>query len=373
MNNLLFDPIIFSGVVVAILCSLLIFSKNKNRSSDQYLVVWLSLTTVNLLYYLYSGFLPQIIQSVGFTLPTLSVSILYLYIFSLTFDIEFKAWYIIRHSVFYALYNLIFLLISLFYQEIRFQNSLPYLTGKNGIILNLLTLPMAVVPIIYIVLCFAALKKYQKILPDLYSSFEKINLNWLKYILLSLIGLFVTIVVIFSVATRWHYFPVDNISKIIGTVQTLYLLCIVFFSLRQSIIYGQDTGIKDNTKKEEEVVQLDERSKMLSARLLDYMPVEKPYLDEELSLLKLSLLLNISTNQLSQVINQNLNTSFYQFVNSYRVEEVKQKLTNREFDHYSILGIAFESGFNSKSTFNKIFKEETGMTPSQYKSSNHNL
>lgn len=77
--------------------------------------------------------------------------------------------------------------------------------------------------------------------------------------------------------------------------------------------------------------------------------------------------MNISTHHLSQAINQNLNTNFYKFVNAYRVEEVKKKLKNPEFEKYSILGIAFESGFNSKSTFNKIFKEETGMTPSEFK------
>lgn len=99
------------------------------------------------------------------------------------------------------------------------------------------------------------------------------------------------------------------------------------------------------------------------------METERPYLDEELSLQKLSLLVNISTHRLSEVINQDLNTNFYRLINAYRVEEVKRKLKNPEFDKYSILGIAFESGFNSKSTFNKIFKEETGMTPSAFKKS----
>ncbi|MBD3903326.1 helix-turn-helix domain-containing protein [Chryseobacterium sp. Ch-15] len=262
---------------------------------------------------------------------------------------------------------MVFLVISVFYQEIIFKNNLPYFTDKNESLLNLLTIPMAVIPVIYIAFCFRALKKHKEMLPDFYSTLERINLNWLKYILLSLIVLFIIIVGTLSLSTRWNYFPLNSTSKIIGSIQGFYLLCIVFFSLRQSIIYNQNTGIKDSRKKKDEVIPVDERSKILSERLLDYMRIEKPYLDEELSLIKLSSLLNVSTNQLSQVINQNLNTTFYKFINSYRVEEVKQKLKNIEFDHYSILGIAFESGFNSKSTFNKIFKEETGMTPSQFK------
>ncbi|KQT20970.1 hypothetical protein ASG22_16265 [Chryseobacterium sp. Leaf405] len=259
---------------------------------------------------------------------------------------------------------------SLFFHEILFKNHLPYSAIQNEFILNVLTIPMAIIPVVYIILCFFTLKKYQKMLPNFYSAIEKINFNWLKYILLSLIILFITIITILSLSTRWNYLPINSISKIIGTIQTLYLLCMVFFSLRQSIIYVQDSGIIKSSKVKEEIIQIDERSKILSEKLLEYMLLEKPYLDEELSLVKLSSLLNVSTNQLSRVINQNLNTNFYQFVNSYRVEEVKQKLKNTAFNHYSILGIAFESGFNSKSTFNKIFKEETGMTPSQFKNFN---
>lgn len=367
MSNLLLDNFIFSGIVTVILCVLLILSKKDKKSSDRYMALWLLLTAVNLVYYLLSGIIPQKIQSFFFTLPTLSICMLYLYTLALTFDLEFKIKYIVKHVAFYFLYNMVFLAISVFYPEINFKNNLPYFTDKNEFLLNLLTIPMAVIPVLYIAFCFRALKKYQEMLPDLYSTLERINLNWLKYILLSLVVLFIIVVGTLSLSTRWNYFSINSTSKIIGAIQAFYLLCIVFFSLRQSIIYDHNTGIKDSKKKKEEVSPLDERSKILSGKLLEYMLIEKPYLDEELNLIKLSSLLDVSTNQLSHVINQNLNTNFYKFINSYRVEEVKQKLKNIEFDHYSILGIAFDSGFSSKSTFNKIFKEETKMTPSQFK------
>ena len=129
----------------------------------------------------------------------------------------------------------------------------------------------------------------------------------------------------------------------------------------------------DEPAEDKENVKMDlkdkNRSAEISQKLLMFIETECPYLDEELSLQKLSLLVNISTHRLSEVINQDLNTNFYRLINAYRVEEVKRKLKNSEFDKYSILGIAFESGFNSKSTFNKIFKEETGMTPSAFKKS----
>ncbi|RTZ46456.1 AraC family transcriptional regulator [Chryseobacterium arthrosphaerae] len=166
--------------------------------------------------------------------------------------------------------------------------------------------------------------------------------------------------------------PSDKIFKIVAAVQSIYLCCIVFFSLRQSIVFNQQ-AFTENPAADKEGVKISSenrnRSTDISQKLLMFMETERPFLDEELSLQKLSLLMEVSTHRLSEVINQDLGTNFYKFVNSYRVEEVKKKLRTPEFDKYSILGIAFESGFNSKSTFNKIFKEETGMTPSEFKKS----
>jgi AraC-like DNA-binding protein len=81
-------------------------------------------------------------------------------------------------------------------------------------------------------------------------------------------------------------------------------------------------------------------------------------------------MLNVSPHNLSEVINSKLKQNFYELVNGYRVEEVKRKLQSPEYDMYSILGIAYESGFNSKTSFNTIFKKYVGQTPSDYKRMN---
>jgi len=77
--------------------------------------------------------------------------------------------------------------------------------------------------------------------------------------------------------------------------------------------------------------------------------------------------LNIISHYLSQVINEQFNLNFFDFVNRYRVEVFKEKIKDTVFRNYSLLGIAFECGFNSKSAFNRIFKQATGLTPSQFK------
>lgn len=371
---MILTSIAFSGIVIALMCVALLLSKKKNVSSDYYLMVWLLVCTANLVYYLFPTLLPEPLQSFGFALPVLSMGMLYLYVISITFNIPFRSDYLIRHSLFFVGYSLFFIGTSIFYSRIGFKNSIPYFIENDykRILLDLMTFPMAAVPVVYIVLCFLALKKYQKMLPEYYSALEKINLNWLKYIIISLIVLFIGVFCMIALGTRTDIIPFARIFQIVAVIQSGYLWCIVFFSLRQSLVFHQQGAMDIDrivTKEEKVNAQDKDRTDFVSQKLLNFMEADKPYLDEELSLQKLSLLMNVSTHQLSQTINQKLHTNFYKFVNAYRIEEVKKKLKDPEFEKYSILGIAFESGFNSKSTFNKIFKEETGLTPSQFKKS----
>ena len=100
--------------------------------------------------------------------------------------------------------------------------------------------------------------------------------------------------------------------------------------------------------------------------LIDYMQSEKPFLRTKLSINDLAEDLGIPSHHLSQVINERLNQNFYDFINSYRIEELKVKLKDPHNKHLTMLGIAFDCGFNSKASFNRIFKKHTGQTPSEY-------
>lgn len=97
------------------------------------------------------------------------------------------------------------------------------------------------------------------------------------------------------------------------------------------------------------------------------MDAEKPFLNPNLNLPQLAKDLEIPSYQLSQVLNKNIELNFFDFINSYRVEEIKAKMADSKYDNLSLLGIAFESGFNTKSAFNRVFKKITGLTPSEYK------
>ena len=70
---------------------------------------------------------------------------------------------------------------------------------------------------------------------------------------------------------------------------------------------------------------------------------------------------------LSQIINDSLQKNFFDFINFYRIEESKNYLSDSKYKKLNILEVLYEVGFNSKSTFNKVFKEHTGLTPTEYR------
>jgi AraC-like DNA-binding protein len=102
-------------------------------------------------------------------------------------------------------------------------------------------------------------------------------------------------------------------------------------------------------------------------KLTYLMEIEKLYRDETISLQSLSEKLSISPHQLSQIINDELNKNFPDFINSYRIEEVKKLLSDPKGANQKILSMAFDVGFNTRVAFNNAFKKYTKMTPTQYK------
>jgi AraC-like DNA-binding protein len=104
-------------------------------------------------------------------------------------------------------------------------------------------------------------------------------------------------------------------------------------------------------------------------KLNNLMQTEKPYLNPDITLPELASKLHISTHHLSQLLNEQIGKNFSDFLNEYRIEEMKYKLLNPTQSHLKIEEMAFESGFNSKSVFNTAFKKFTGQTPSEYRKS----
>ena len=156
----------------------------------------------------------------------------------------------------------------------------------------------------------------------------------------------------------------DPLLLIGGTIITIINICVFLSNMRYPNFYRIiENEIKKNRYERSLLKGLD--ADVIFDRLMDLMGAENIYKDFELSLESLAQMLSITPHQLSQFMNERLNTNFRNYVNSYRIEEAKKILIN-ESDK-NILTICYDVGFNSKSTFNTCFKKYTSKTPSEFR------
>lgn len=129
-------------------------------------------------------------------------------------------------------------------------------------------------------------------------------------------------------------------------------------------IYKTDSG-GEATKNKKSLLD-ESTADDFTAQLLDYITEKKPYLDPLLSLRSLAIQIGIHPNQLSWLLNESLGKNFNEFINHYRVETFKSLSLDPKNANITIMGLAYDSGFNSKTVFNTYFKKETGLTPKQF-------
>jgi AraC-like DNA-binding protein len=230
--------------------------------------------------------------------------------------------------------------------------------------------------IIYFALTIFSLKKYQTTIKDSFSNLEAINLNWLKTLTLAT-GVIVLIDVFFYFFVKSEAMDFGNAVLFISLLCAILIYTIGYFGLRQPEIFSQlltsentEILLEEKREKYQKSTLTGEQSETHLARLLNLMKTEQLYLEGELKLSEVAEKLGISTNNLSQIINERLGKNFYDFVNEYRIETAKKLLLNPKKQHLTLLAIAFESGFNSKSSFNNVFKKQCSLTPSEFKKIN---
>lgn len=137
---------------------------------------------------------------------------------------------------------------------------------------------------------------------------------------------------------------------------------------RYQVFHNRLYGTLPKAKKQKEKTALldDKTATEYSTTLLAYMIEEQPYLSPDLSLRSLAERIEIHSNQLSWLLNDKIGKNFNQFVNQYRVEHFKELAADESNSHISLIGLAYESGFNSKTVFNTYFKKEVGKTPKEW-------
>ncbi len=205
--------------------------------------------------------------------------------------------------------------------------------------------------------------QYQRFLNLEVSNTEDVNIDWIRFFL----GVFwiINLFFLFSLFAVIHLNYVTWLVKAIAFLFSLSIFALGYKGILQKEIFHIDIPEKPSLPLPEPEAKIVDQD--LKERLLSYMDSKKPFLDPELTLSGLAKDINISRSQLSLLINEGTGDNFYNFVNKYRVEQVKQFMTDPALKNYSMLGIALEAGFKSKSTFNLIFKRFTGLTPTEFR------
>jgi AraC-like DNA-binding protein len=163
-------------------------------------------------------------------------------------------------------------------------------------------------------------------------------------------------------------------SDEIGTLflcASIYLICFVlirhpFVSSAKSAVSGASVGLVTSRPKYGTSPLTPEQKQEFARRLVRYMDNDRPFRDMQLNLERLSGALQIAPSHLSQVLNEQIGMNFYEFVNEYRVRDVMKRINLGSDGTRTMLALAFESGFNSKASFNRAFKRVTGITPTDY-------
>ena len=368
------DPIFIIGIFLAFFFSVLLFTKKNKSLSDSVLAAWLITIGIYLLnYYLYhQGYWERYPHLVGVLhpFPLLFGPFLYLYIsFSLRKDQHF-GWRDLLHFVPFILLYMTMLPFYFGYSaEEKIRVDQMDTASEFRILMMISLICFVLSGVTYTVLSYLKIGKYQRLITQNFAYAGKISLEWLKFMILGLAVIVGVVTVLYALQEGAGIAFGFNIDLLFFLLIVLFIFLFGYFGIRYQGIFSEgiqegneivdprsNGGYKKSGLKKSEALSL-------RAQLHEVMSTRKPYLEPKLSLSDLAAQLHTSPNNLSQVINQYEQKNFYDFINEYRVKEFIERASLPEYKNLNLLGIAYDSGFNSKSSFNEVFKKQTGLTP----------
>ncbi len=360
------------GIIITFFLAFLLFGKKGKTISDKILCIWFVTIGIHLVLFYLSinklNYQYPYLLGINILFPLLHGPLIFLYTSAVTNQL--KSW---KLNSMHFLPAIIILLCFANFFLLPNQSKIAVYESKGFQYKTLLYFYSFLVKlsgIVYVVWSLLLIRKHKKNIANQFSNIDKINLNWLQYL-------------IFGVTVVWCF-------VIFGTTSHLYFAVVVFVV---SIGYlginqvGVFTPISiDNTVKNvavvEKIVEANtlkiEKQKYIKSGLTDAeaykihnlltkkMHDNQWYVNPDLTLVELAKMLDVHPNILSQVINTFEEKNFYDYVNALRIEKFISLAKIPENKKYTILSLCYECGFNSKSSFNKHFKKVTHCTPSQF-------
>ena len=364
------------GVGLSFFLAILLLSKSKKTVADKILTGWLFLITIHLLSF-YSRKMELYPQTLGIEIPLPLVHGPFLYLYTLALTNRIKSFRI--SALHFIPFIAVYIYLSPFF-ALPLEQKI-YVYKNEGVGYETFGLIKTVANIIsgvlYVILSSIVLRKHRISIADQFSYTEKINLQWLQYL-------------IYWIAVIWIFVIFRNDDWVFGAA-VLFILFIGFFGIKQvGVFHSQEftsskknAEVTGNAKEENDIDEShsdatqekrkyqksglsSESSETLHRQLNQIMSGEKLYCESELSLSELATRLNTQPNYLSQVINEREGKNFYDYINSQRIEEFKRLAVSPDNRKYTLLALAEQCGFNSKSSFNRYFKKVTGQSPSEF-------
>ena len=276
------------------------------------------------------------------------------------------------HLLPFVAFNVYLIIASFFPEyanEIRVENA--HMNGHPPLLFLLFLIVTLLSGPFYFLLTLKLFRKHDINIFNNFSSTENVNLDWLRKLVVVFGIIWTALIIITFIHHVFNFFSMVFCTDSLFLALSVFVILIGYFGLQQKLVFGNEfektpilteekVKYSGSTLKEDEAAQY-------STQLEEYLRLEKPYLDPELTLTQLAERINISAHHLSQIINEQFQLNFFEYINQFRVEEVKSRISNPKYESYSLLGIAMDAGFNSKSAFNRVFKKITHQTPSQFK------
>jgi AraC-like DNA-binding protein len=348
-----------AGLGIAVFIEFLLITKKNKSVSDRILTIWMFLISVHLflLYLNVTGEIYSVPFLLGWDMPLPLVQgvMLYFYTSFLTNQTPANARYLSLH-VFPSLAMYIYLIP--FFLLPADQKAEVYRTDGAGYETFMIVKHYAIIisGILYVSWSAFLLRNHRKNIQQQFSDLHRVNLRWLQLLTLGMGGIWCLVI-----------FLSNEVFITAGIV--MFVFMIAFFGIRQTEIFTPRAAADEEEEPKKKYTKsglTEETSVQLHQKLTQLMAEEGLYRQSELSITDLASRLGVHPNYLSQIINQKESKNFYEYVNTYRLEEFKRLVAMSKNQQFTLLSLAYDCGFSSKSSFNRYFKKATGKTPSEY-------